>query len=61
MNHQDKFLAVTVAVIVLGLAALTLTGTIQYTSDRNNHRNSTAITNDHVTNLPWSLLSEDRK
>lgn len=61
MNHQDKFLAVTVAVIVLGLAALTLTGTIQYASDRNDHRNTTTITNDHVTNLPWSLLPEGKQ
>lgn len=61
MNRQDKFLAVTVAVIVLGLAALTLTGTVQYTSDRDSHRNSTTVTNDHVTNLPWSLLPEDKK
>lgn len=58
MNRQDQFLAVTVTVIVLGLAALTLTGTLQYTTDRNNHRNSTTITNDHVTNLPWSLTKE---
>lgn len=58
MNRQDKFLAVTVAVVVLGLAALTFTGTIQYTSDRNNHRQSTTVTNDHVTNLPWSLTKE---
>lgn len=61
MNPKDKFLIATVTFIVVGLAALTVTGTWQYTTDRNNHRQSTTVTNDHVTNLPWSLLSEDKK
>ena len=61
MNKQDSFLLVTVAVVVLGLASLTLVGALQYKSDRNNHRQSTTITNDHVTNFPWSLLPEEQK
>lgn len=61
MTNQDRFLLVTVAVVVLGFAALTLTGTVQYTTDRDHHRQSTTVTNDHVENLPWSLLPKDKQ
>lgn len=58
MNHQDRFLAATVAVIVLGLAALTLAGTLDYRTQNTHFKQSTTVTNDHVTNLPWSLTKE---
>lgn len=61
MTRQDQFLLVTVAVVVLGLAAVTLVGALDYQADRNNHRQSTTISNDHVTNLPWSLLPEGKQ
>lgn len=60
MKQADTFLLVTVAVVVLGLSALTLVGAHQYQTDRTNHRNTT-VTNDHVENLPWSLLSDEAK
>lgn len=60
MKHTDTFLLVTVAVVVLGLSALTLVGAHQYRTDRNNHRGA-FVTTDTVTNFPWSLLPEDKK
>lgn len=60
MKHADTFLLITCAVVVLGLASLTLVGAMQYQTDRNNHRGA-FITNDHVENFPWSLLPEDKK
>ncbi|WP_167198047.1 hypothetical protein [Brevibacterium pigmentatum] len=60
MKPQTGFLLITTAVVVLGLASLTLIGAMQYQTDRNNHR-GTFVTNDHVTNFPWSLLPEDKQ
>lgn len=61
MTRQGKFLLTATALVVVGLATLIVTGTLQYTTDRNHHRQSTTITNDHVTNLPWSLLPEHKQ
>lgn len=60
MKHADTFLLVATAVVVLGLASLTLIGALQYQTDRNNHRGA-FVTTDHVTNFPWSLLPEDKQ
>lgn len=60
MKPQTGFLLITTAVVVLGLASLTLIGAMQYQTDRNNHRGA-FVTNDHVTNFPWSLLPEDKQ
>lgn len=61
MTRQCKFLLTATALVVVGLTTLIVTGTLQYKTDRNNHRQSTTVTNDHVTNFPWSLLPEDKR
>ncbi|MCD1287297.1 MULTISPECIES: hypothetical protein [unclassified Brevibacterium] len=61
MTRQGKFLLTATALVVVGLATLIVTGAFQYTTDRNHHRQSTTVTNDHVTNFPWSLLPEDKQ
>lgn len=60
MKPQTGFLLITTAVVVLGLASLTLVGALQYQADRNSHR-GVFISNDHVENFPWSLLPEDKQ
>lgn len=59
-----NYLAIAAAIsgfIVFGAGLIATIGWSDYQTDRDNHRNSTTVTNDHVTNLPWSLLSEDKK
>ena len=60
MNRTGSAALIVAAVTVLSLAALTLVGALQYQTDRNNHRGA-FVTTDHVTNFPYSLLSDQAK
>lgn len=58
-----NYLAIAAAItgfIILGAGLVATIGWSDYQTDRDNHRGTT-VTNDHVTNLPWSLLPEDKK
>lgn len=51
---QKRFLTVTAVAVVVALSALTVVGLTQY------QRESRAfVSNSHVTNFPYSLLSPD--
>lgn len=54
MKPQTGFLLVTTAVVVLGLAALTLVGALQYQRE-----NRAFVSNGVVHNFPYSLLSPE--